>query len=198
MRGRFDGDESRLLSGEFPFRLASTPTGSAEGKPSSGAASRRDHCDPRTRCSLALDVTVLPGNTAEQEGFRAGGRGGHGEREGGSDGFALLACFVHGVFDISSDTSGRREGDGALGRLRVLEGASVDCLFKQDTRRALDVCPGSRIRVYDPCCVSRISAEGRVLLLCTQLCEPYPACLPSLPPPDPFSAPRQGGRAGSV
>lgn len=189
MRGRFDGDESRLLSGEFPFRLASAPTGNAEGKPSSGLVSRRDHCDPRTRCSLALDVTVLLTNTAEQQGFRAGSRGGHGEREGGYDGFALLACFVHGVFDISSDTSSRREGDGASsttsGRLRVLEGASVDCLFKQDTRRALDVSPGSRLRIYDPCYVSRTSGEGRVLLLCTQLCEPYPACLPPLPPPDP-------------
>lgn len=77
-------------------------------------------------------------------------------------------------------------------RLLPLEGIRVDALFKEDTQRAVDVCPGSQLRIYDPCCVWRdVETEvegggGRgegALLLCTQMCEPYPSCLPPLPAP---------------
>ena len=102
-------------------------------------------------------------------------------------------CFVHKVSDVSSGSSDSRESRAAdarvvvtsLERLRPVEGVCVDALFKQDTRRAVDLCPGSQLRIYDPCCVwDDASAEGRALLMCTQLCEPFPASLPPLPTPD--------------
>ena len=220
VRARCDGDEARLLSGEFPFRQASTPKagnngGDPEGNenPSggggsgggSGGRSRRDHGDPRTRCSVALDVTVL--RPALRQG--ASGGGGGGERIssfGQGGGLVWFSCLVHRVLDVSSGSSSsigrsspggsRSEGPATarLGRLRLLEGVRVDALFKQDTRRAVDVCPGSQLRIYDPCYAwhdglaeavgggdAGRGGGGGALLMCTQLCEPYPASLSPLP-----------------
>eukprot|EP00752_Nemacystus_decipiens_P005489 g4969.t1 len=236
VRARCDGDEARLLSGEFPFRQASTPragnTGGrdpdgsdnpAGGGGGSGGKSRRDHGDPRTRCGVALDVTVLrpaPSQGAASvdpgAGLAGGGGGGGGERNNGcgqGGGLVWFSCLVHRVLDVASGPGGsnvgrsnpgdgRSEGAAAarFGRLRPLEGVRVDALFKQDTRRAVDVCPGSQLRIYDPCCAwhdglgetvvgEDIGGGGggggggrrRALLMCTQLCEPYPSSLPPLP-----------------
>ncbi|CAM9745907.1 unnamed protein product, partial [Laminaria digitata] len=66
VRARVDGDEARLLSGEFPFRNAPTPKtnthpDSRHTHPGGAAGgSGRDHGDPRTRCSVALDVSLMP------------------------------------------------------------------------------------------------------------------------------------------
>lgn len=188
MRARFDGDEARLLSGEFPFRHA-PKSANPEGKPlHSGGASGRDHGDPRTRCSVALDVSVMP-SVPGQGTASDGAGGGAGEQGRGGSGLVRFLCFVHRVTDVSSG-HGRR-GDARMvaatlfERLRGVEGVCVDALFKQDTRRAVDLCPGSQLRIYDPCCVwDGESAEGRALLMCTQLCEPFPAGLPPLRTPD--------------
>lgn len=202
MRARFDGDEARLLSGEFPFRNAPTPKTNTHPDtskhPHSGGAagsSGRDHGDPRTRCSVALDVTLVPAaprQGAGGDGASLGG-GGNGDLGRGGGGLVRFLCFVHRVSDVSSGSSGSRESRAedarvvvaTLERLRPVEGVCVDALFKQDTRRAVDLCPGSQLRIYDPCCVwDDASAEGRALLMCTQLCEPFPASLPPLPTPD--------------
>ena len=199
VRARFDGDEARLLSGEFPFR--STPTAKTNTNADSrkhphssgaGGAGGRDHGDPRTRCSVALDVSLMPDVPREgTDGQRLGG-GGNGDLGRGGGGLVRFSCFVHRVSDVSSGSSGSRESRAAdarvvgttLERLRPVQGVCVDALFKHDTRRAVDLCPGSQLRIYDPCCVwNDASAGGRALLVCTQLCEPFPASLPPLPSP---------------
>ncbi|CAM9485279.1 unnamed protein product [Scytosiphon promiscuus] len=271
VRTRCDGDEARLLSGEFPFRQAAaaaaaaampTPTangdgtgGTPDGSGSGGVGSenprgavgsgsgrkpRRDHGDPRTRCAVAVDVTllVLPATVAASglpDGWTAGvGAGlwsgtsegtGAGQGGGGVAGAGLVrfSCLVHRVLDVSSSSGSGSGGNGSgrksssrtspsnrrassggpsqadsedvavsLGRLRPLAGVRVDALFKQDTRRALDLCPGSQLRIYDPSCVWHDAETGEgveggeggeALLMCTQLCEPYPSGLAPLPPP---------------
>ncbi|CAN0053157.1 unnamed protein product [Ectocarpus fasciculatus] len=242
VRARCDGDEARLLSGEFPFRqpsLASKATisgnnnGHLDG--GSGGKSRRDHGDPRTRCSVALDATVmLPAATPRgpwagcEGGLWGGGEGNElGQAGGGgASGLVRFSCFVHHVVDVSSSLGSSRvspgsrranssAGDAAgpsgfateFGRLHRLEGVRVDGLFKQDTQRAVDVGPGSQLRIYDPCCVwydAEVGGGGgraEALLVCTQLCEPYPSCLPALPPPPPTgsgsSSREDGGGEGS-
>ncbi|CAM9374407.1 unnamed protein product [Ectocarpus sp. 4 AP-2014] len=242
VRARCDGDEARLLSGEFPFRQPSsaskaTTSGNKNshlddvrvGGGGSGGKSRRDHGDPRTRCSVALDATViLPAATPRgpSVGFEGGLWGGDEGNElgqaggGGASGLVRFSCFVHHVVDVSLSLGSSRvrpgsrratsaAGDAAgsssvatdFGRLHRLEGVRVDGLFKQDTRRAVDVGPGSQLRIYDPCCVwydAEIGGEGgraEALLVCTQLCEPYPSCLPALPSPPP--PPPIGGGSSS-
>ncbi|CAM9139086.1 unnamed protein product, partial [Ectocarpus sp. 12 AP-2014] len=232
VRARCDGDEARLLSGEFPFRQPSSASKATTGGNNnshfddvgvggggSTAKSRRDHGDPRTRCSVALDATVmLPAATPRgpSVGFEGGlWGGGEGNRlgqagDGGASGLVRFSCFVHHVVDVSFSLGGSRvrpgsrrapsaAGDAAgsssvatdFGRLHRLEGVRVDGLFKQDTRRAVDVGPGSQLRIYDPFCVwydAEVGGEGgraEALLVCTQLCEPYPSCLPALPSPPP-------------
>ncbi|CAN0132391.1 unnamed protein product, partial [Hapterophycus canaliculatus] len=256
VRTRCDGDEARLLSGEFPFRQVPAPKATAGssgggGTPDggetpresvgsgSGRKGRRDHGDPRTRCGVAADVTLLPLPAAvAAPGLRDGwtvGSGaslwsgaseGVGARQGGGGagaGLVRFSCLVHRVVDVSSGGSGgggrkssnrtspsdrpASSGGGAgtavgladsegvaasLRHLLPLEGGRVDALFKQDTRRALDLRPGSQLRIYDPCCVWHDAETGQgvgegegggALLMCTQLCEPYPSSLPPLPPP---------------
>lgn len=205
VRGRFDSGEAKLLSGEFPFRqhlasAASFDTGNdslgAGGRlpisASSSVGSRRDHGDPRTRCSIALDITVLPCATSKADDLAVGGAG-VGQARGVASGLVRLSCFVHAVLDVRGEGLGVQRVDGELGigfhRLLALEGGLAGVVFKMDTRRALDIGPGSQLRMYDPCCVWREGdgsvggvgdeAEG-VLLTCTQLCEPFPACLPPL------------------
>lgn len=210
VRARFDGDEARLLSGEFPFRQMPAPSGgnaAREGETGSdrggGAAiGRRDHGDPRTRCRVALDVTVLAASGKRRDAPDAAAFGGNAscDRISGSVRLARFPCFVHGVVDVSISPSGgtseKAAADaGFVARLRALEGTRVDALFKHDTRRALDLCPGSQLRIYDPCCISHSEAEGGSLLMCTQLCEPYPACFPPLPePPDSCDIAKQSTR----
>lgn len=197
VRVRFDGDEARLLSGEFPFRQTPAPSGGNTardgdlGSDRGGcvAIGRRDHGDPRTRCRVALDVTVLPAGGKQQEapGAAASGEDSSFDRMSGSVRLSCFPCFVHGVVDVSIGPSGSTN-EKAVDRLRVLEGTRVDALFNQNTRRALDLCPGSQLRIYDPCCISHSEVEGGSLLMCTQLCEPFPACFPPLPEPPDSSA----------
>lgn len=202
MRARYDGDEARLLSGEFPFRLAGVPgSGSASTTAAGGATGRRDHGDPRTRCGVALDMTVSSSGTTTDDtnhGVRLEGSKGGGSHQSEQEnetggGLSRLLCFVHRVVDLAGNDPRRPvPGDTAkaLRRLRPLEGREIHAVFKADTRRALDLVLGSQIRVYDPCCLSRAgddvggggaaaTADG-VLLVCTQLCEPYPQGLPPL------------------
>ncbi|CAM9462157.1 unnamed protein product [Ectocarpus sp. 8 AP-2014] len=158
------------------------------------------------------------------EGNELGQAGG-----GGASGLVRFSCFVHHVVDVSLSLGGSRvspgsrrvtsaAGDAAgpsgvatdFDRLHRLEGVRVDGLFKQDTRRAVDVGPGSQLRIYDPCCVwydAEVGGEGgraEALLVCTRLCEPYPSCLPALPSPPPphptgggSSSHESGGGEGS-
>lgn len=202
MRGIFDGGEAKLLSGEFRFRQqivsaasydASIEGGRGEQGLPTGGRSRRDHGDPRTRCSAALDVTVLPCSSRKRDYDLAMVRWGAGQDGGGGPELVRFSCFVHRVLDVRGEGGGHRgEGNFGIisGRLRVLEGSCAHVVFKTDTIRALDIGPGSQLRIYDPCCVQREGLEGGVgpatvgaLLACTQLCEPYPVCLPPLPLP---------------
>eukprot|EP00904_Undaria_pinnatifida_P000872 jgi/Undpi1/10786/HiC_scaffold_29.g13234.m1 len=96
VRARFDGDEARLLSGEFPFRHA-PKSANPEGKPlHSGGASGRDHGDPRTRCSVALDVSVMP-SVPGQGTASDGAGGGAGEQERGGEGVVDVHAAVRTV-----------------------------------------------------------------------------------------------------
>lgn len=203
VRARFDGDEARLVSGEFPLRpqplsAPSCDTTSASVRGNSGyATSRRDHGDPRTRCTIALDVTVVsPSNTTEDgpnvvavEGREGFGDAGSGVGVG-VGGLACFSCFVHEVIDLVrgqgiKERQSEADSATALEGLRLLRRNFVQVLFKADTRRVLDIGDGSQLRIYNPCCLWREGLGGRVahgpLLTCTQLCEPFPACLPPLP-----------------
>lgn len=206
MRARFDGDEARLLSGEFPFRQAllrttasragAVPDEASKRRDGANVISRRDHGDPRTRCKVALDVTVL------QRSNRTGSLDikGQGIRSACEDiidhdeaigGLVCFSCFVHQIVDLTKEVDGPQSvgrAAKAFRHVQLLEGRTVDAIFKVDTWRALDIAPGSQLRVYDPCYSSptlvgettRNSSENPLLLLCTQLCESYPSCLPPL------------------
>lgn len=199
VRARFDGDEARLLSGEFPFRPipVTTTTAAPDGRPSGrgigGGVYRKDHGDPRTRCGVALDVTIQPVDPRSRGTDRKAGVGSESDRDlqqgVGSGGLVRLSCFVHNVVNLVAGVADKGNGEIAFKRLRTLEGLRVDALFKHDTRRALDLCAGSQLRMYDPSCVWQhveeeedgVPGVAAALLMCTQLCEPYPACLTPLP-----------------
>ncbi|CAM9646152.1 unnamed protein product, partial [Discosporangium mesarthrocarpum] len=112
VRGRFDSVETRLLSGEFPFRQASA-----------GAGPCRDHGDPRSRCHVALDLTVTRQGQAPPPSCDTSGaletvgapEPGVSLGTGFPTGLSLFACFIHRVTEwgdggTSTTVVGQREG----------------------------------------------------------------------------------------
>jgi len=160
LRSAVDGDMIRFQSGMYPFAQS--------------VNRRFDLSDPRNRATSFMDVSVVcePVPWDEHERITALG-------------------FVHNSEKLSKKNS----NDAA----HVVEGGRFAWLsFTYDTAREQNIRKGSQLRVYNTVTVpssSAIQIEGygegdskvadrccNQTVLCTQLCEPYPASLPALPP----------------
>jgi hypothetical protein len=160
IRQSIQGDVVRLSSGQYPFSLRQV-----------------DRNDPRNRANTIMDVTILANPSAM-----------------GEQSLVTLPCFIHQWMKVTSDSD------------RTLKNVDhpkrhVSIMFTCDTMQEQGIVNGSQLRIYnaiyipirqpnatptgiDPFDNSTVSAEDGVIV-CTQLCEPYPkSILPPLVLPD--------------
>lgn len=159
LRSAVDADRVRFQSGMYPFGQS--------------ASRRFDLSDPRNRATSYMDVSIVGEPVPWEENGRV-----------------TVLGFIHANEKLPSSND-----DACLVGTQI-----SDCFawltFTYETAREQKLCQGSRLRIYNsiivptkaPIQVDGLGVEHEVedrtcnqTVICTQLCEPYPDSLPTLP-----------------
>jgi hypothetical protein len=154
LRTRYEGDAARLLSGEYPFRTG-----------------RVDLSDPRSRCSCAVDVTIL-----QQCSTAIASTHLH------------VLCYVHQVSilkqsaqtptkQLTDDTTDAAQAVYQQYMTEHLPLAVAKLILRADVNNTLRLGYGVQLRVYDPLVLHAVSHGESVsqTVMTADLCESYPS-----------------------
>jgi hypothetical protein len=159
IRQSVQGDMVRLSSGQYPFSLR-----------------QLDRNDPRNRANTVMDLTIL-GNPSVA----------------GDQSLVTLPCFVHNWMKVTSDSD-------RTFQVVDIPKQQASIMFTCDTIHEQSIGHGSQLRVYnaiyipirqplvthtcDALTANPTFPDEDGVIVCTQLCEPYPkSILPPLVPP---------------
>lgn len=158
LRDSYKGDSVRLCSGQYPFLHTTTNNMSC-----------LDRNDPRHRTHSYMDVTVV-GDWEERK---------------------LLTVLAHVHSHVSTQPHGSVPA-GVQVEQRMQPASSLVWLcVSYETAREQGLQVGSELRLYNVVVVPLEEKQAMTdgdkakhplaIVICTQLCEPYPAVLPKLP-----------------
>ena len=160
LRSAVDGDRVRFQSGMYPFGQS--------------ASRRFDLSDPRNCATSYMDVSIVSEPLSWEENERV-----------------TVLGFIH----ANEKLSGSNRDACLVGN--QINACFAWLTFTYETAREQKLCQGSQLRIYnaisvptkDPIQVDGLGEEQVMVedrtcnqtVICTQLCEPYPDSLPTLP-----------------
>ena len=186
MRSAVQGEVMRLQSGQYPFTAR--------------CCRGMDRNDPRHRATTVCDLTILGIPVAWGGGDGTASCGGGGKEGSNSYAATKQHRLVTVLGDVHSWTRPRMRSSTTISddstRCRDKDDAAavrglVWAIFTHDKAREQCLGKGTELRVYNamgiPCDREHVLFEESIrsvqhMLLCTNLCEPYPSSvLPPLP-----------------
>jgi hypothetical protein len=154
IRDAVKGDSVRFQCGQYPF----------------SAKAAFDMNDPRNRAKSYMDVTVMKDSCPWAKDS--------------SQRLTVLA-FVH-THELTTTTTTQAQQVAAVDAAFDPKNCLAWLCFSFETAREQNLSLGSELRIYNAVAIpvaNKSDAKDPVdfIVLCTQLCEPYPAVLPKLP-----------------